>query len=58
MAYLRSLKFECDSYGCSKSAVVELVNWRNAPCGKFCRKHGEQQKKRQEEMEQGMGVVR
>lgn len=48
MAYMRDLPKwpECDHYGCTKKAAVQVVNARNAPVGHYCRKHGE--KKRDE----------
>ena len=42
MAHLRDLVIECMMQGCTSRAVVELFNKSNAPCGRFCRKHGKQ----------------
>lgn len=40
MAYLRSITHECQAYGCKRTAVVQLHNYRNAPMGTYCAGHG------------------
>ena len=40
MAYTVKLDVECADRRCTKRATVEVRNWRNAPIGKFCEKHG------------------
>jgi hypothetical protein len=41
MAHLRFLDIvACDWPGCVAKRVVEVVNSKNAACGKFCRRHG------------------
>ena len=36
--HLRDIDFRCSR--CGARATVELYNERNAPLGKFCRRHG------------------
>lgn len=39
MAYLREITRPCAHSGCARTATHEVVNWRNAPYGSYCKRH-------------------
>lgn len=41
MAYLREIGNKCEQGACNRRIEVAVFNDRNAPVGRFCRRHGE-----------------
>jgi hypothetical protein len=39
--YFRLERYTCGAPGCRKPAEGTVFNGQNAPCGKFCERHGE-----------------
>jgi hypothetical protein len=53
MAFLRSIESQCSEPGCTKRAIVQLIDRWNGERGKYCKRHGERACLRQTQSEFG-----